>query len=60
MLKVPYLLEKGEGIPHKQIIKALGSEGVSVEEFFNDISRSNMKYSCALPNKFMSLSLIKR
>jgi len=32
MLKVPYLLEKGGGIPHLggQIIKVLGSEGVSM------------------------------
>ena len=46
-----HLLEKGGGIPRldRQIMKALGSEGVNVEEFLIDISKSKMKSSYALP-----------
>jgi len=51
ILRVPHLLEKGEGMPYlgRQTMKALGAEGVSVEEFLNDISKSKRKYSYALP-----------
>jgi len=51
ILRVPHLLEKGGGMPHpgSQTMKAPGSEGVSVEEFLDDISKSKRKYSYALP-----------
>jgi len=40
IIKVPYLLEKGGGISHlgRQIIKVLGSQGLSVEEFLDNFS----------------------
>jgi len=41
-------------------MKAPGSEGVSVEEFLDDISKSKRKYSYALPWKSMSLPLTKK
>jgi len=46
MLKVPHLLEKEGGMPHpgRQIMKVPGSEGVSVEEFLDDIFKSKRKY----------------
>ena len=62
ILKVPYLLEKGGGMPHpgEQTMKAPGSEGVSVEEFLDDISKSKRKYSYALPWKSRSIPLTKK
>ena len=43
MLRIPHLLVKGGGIPDlgRQIMKVLGSEGVSMKEFFDNISKSN-------------------
>jgi len=48
-----HLLVRGGGIPQldRQIMKALGSEGVNMEEFLVDISKSKMKSSCALLSK---------
>ena len=62
MLRVPHLLEKGGGMPHpsSQTRKAPSSEGVSMEEFIDDISKSKRKHSYALPWKLRSLPLIKR
>jgi len=62
MLRVLYLLEKGGGMPHlgKQIIKVPEFEGVSIEEFLDDISKLKRKYSYALPWKLRTLPLIKR
>jgi len=62
ILKVPHLLEKGGGMlhPSRQTMKAPCSEGVSVEEFLDDISKLKRKYSYALPWKSRSLPLIKR
>ena len=62
MFKVPHPLEKGGGIPHlgRRTMKALGFEGVSVEEFLNDISKLKRKYSYVVPWKLRSLPLIKR
>jgi len=62
MLRVPQLLEKGGRMPHpsEQIMKVPGSEGASVEEFVNDISKSKRKYSYRLPWKLKSQSPIKR
>ena len=50
MLRVSHLLEKEGGIPYpgRQTMKVLGSEGVSAEEFLDDISKSKRKYSYAL------------
>jgi len=62
MLRVPRLSETGRGIPQlgRQTMKVPGSEGVSVEEFLDDISKSKRKYSYALPWRLRSLPLIKR
>jgi len=62
MLRVPHLLEKGGQMPHPGIstMKALGSEGMSVEAFLDDIFKSKRKYSYALPWKLRGLPLIKR
>jgi len=62
ILKVPHLLKKGGGIPHpdRQIMKVLGSEGVSAEEFFDNISKLKMNYSYALFWMLRNLPLIKR
>jgi len=48
-----HLLEKGEGNLQldRKIMKALGSEGVNVEEFLIDTSKSRTKSSYALPQK---------
>jgi len=56
-----HLLKKG-GISQldRQIMKALGSEGVNVKEFLVDIFKSKMKSSYALPYKQMNLPLLKR
>ena len=58
----PYLLEKGGGISHlgRQIMKVPKSEGVGMEEFFNDFSTSKRKYFRALPWELRDLPLIKR
>jgi len=39
MLRVQHLLDKGRGIPHlvKQIMKVVGSKGVSIDKFLNDV-----------------------
>jgi len=62
MIKVPYLLEKGGGMPHpgREIIKAPGFKGVGVEEFIDHIFKLKRKYSYALPWKLRGLPLIKR
>jgi len=62
MLKVPHLVEKGGGMTHlgRQIIKAPGTERVSVEELLDDISKLKRKYSYAHPWKLRSLPLVKR
>jgi len=46
-----HVLEKGGGIPQLdgQIMKNLGFEGVNVEEFLIETSKSKMKSSYALP-----------
>ena len=55
---ISYILEEGGRtlgergkIPHlgKQIMKVLGSKGVGVEEFLDDISKLKRKYSYAPP-----------
>ena len=50
-LRFLHILEKGGGIPQldRQIMKALGYEGVNVEEFLIDVSKLKMKSSYALP-----------
>jgi len=50
MLRVLHLLEKRGWMPHpgKQKMKVPGSEGVSVKEFIDDISKLKRKYSYAL------------
>jgi len=50
ILRVPHLSERGV-MPHlsRQTMKVLGSEGVRVEEFLYDISKSKRKYSYTLP-----------
>ena len=59
---VSYLLEKGGETYHlgRQIMKVLGSKGVDMREFLNDISKLERKYSDTLPYKLRILSLIKR
>jgi len=51
MLRVPYLLEKGEGMSNlgRRMKNIPESKGVSMEEFLDDISKSKRKYSYALP-----------
>ena len=48
---VSYLLEKGEEISHlgRQIMKVPGYQGLSMNEFFDDIFKSKRKYCYALP-----------
>jgi len=50
IVRVSHLSKKGGGFPHfgRQTTKILGSKGVSVDEFFDDISKSKRKYSYAL------------
>jgi len=49
----PHLLEKGRGMPHpgRQTIEVPGSDRVSVEEFFNGISKSKIKIFLRTPSK---------
>jgi len=49
--RVAHLLEKEGAIPHlnRQMRKVLGSIGVNMKEFFDDISRIKRKSSYALP-----------
>jgi len=62
VLRFPYLLEKGGGIYYldRKIMKVLGSNGVHMEEFLDNISKLKRMYYYALPWKLRNLPLISR